>query len=179
MSDDPRPAPPTDADAELTPVWTENSPERVADLLERLSKKGQLPGYERGGDGGLFSVDAQGTPFDRRLVGRASERDGGTVLAWRLVTPRRWPVGIALVLALTVWPGWPITDSLLQTYFPGSYGAWTSGWFRTWMWYLPVTVLPIPWFWKSTFRKVHESTLAHARETREKIREAIGGKDVG
>lgn len=178
MSDESRPIPPTGTDADLAPVWTENSPERAADLLEKLSKKGKLPGFERGGEGGLFSVDAQGTPFDRRLVGEASERDGGTVIAWRLVTPRKWPVGIAVVLALSVWPGLPVTDSLLQTYFPGSYGAWTSGWFKTWMWYLPLTVLPIPWFWTSTFKKVRASTMEHALETRAKIRDAIGGKDL-
>lgn len=166
------------SDDALAPVTTEKTPEQICEALERLSKQGKLPGFVRAGDGGLFSVDAQGTPFDRRLVGEAVEKDGRTELGWRLVTPRRWPVGIAIVLALTVWPGLPITDSLLQTYFPGSYGAWTSGWFRTWIWYLPITVLPIPWVWRGTFRKVHATTLAHAIETRAKIRDALGARDA-
>lgn len=164
---------------ELAPIASEKSAAAICDALERMSKKGKLPGFVRAGDGGLFSVDAQGTPFDRRLVGEAVEKDGTTQLRWSLVTPRKWPVGIAVVLALTVWPGLPITDSLLQTYFPGSYGSWTSGWFKTWMWYLPLTVLPIPWFWRSTFQKVRATTQEHAIETRAKIRDAIGGQDAG
>lgn len=178
MSDETTTARAAGTDDALAPIASEKSPGAICDALERLSKRGKLPGFVRAGDGGLFSVDAQGTPFDRRLVGVAVEKDGRTELGWRLVTPGRWPIGIALVLALTVWPGLPITDSLLQTYFPASYGAWTSGWFATWMWYLPLTVLPIPWFWRSTFRKARESSLAHAIETREKIRDAIGAEDV-
>ncbi len=166
------------ADARLAPIASEKSAGQICDALERLAKQGKLPGFVRDGDGGLFSVDAQGTPFDRRLVGEASEDGGRTIVSWRLVTPRKWPVGIALVLAVSVWPGLPITDSLLQTYFPGSYGAWTSGWFATWMWYLPLTVVPIPWFWRSTFAKVRATTMEHAVETRAKIRDAIGASDA-
>ena len=178
MSDDATTARDEGTDTALAPIASEKSAAQICDTLERLSKQGKLPGFVRGGDGGLFSVDAQGTPFDRRLVGEASEHGGRTTVSWRLVTARKWPVGIALVLAVSVWPGLPITDSLLQTYFPGSYGAWTSGWFATWMWYLPLTVIPIPWFWKSTFAKVRASTLEHAVETRVKIRDALGASDA-
>ena len=176
MSDDPATTSSEAGACELAPIASEKSGAAICDALERLSKKGKLPGFVRAGDGGLFSVDAQGAPFDRRLVGEAVEKDGQTQLRWRLVTPRKWPIGIALVLVLTVWPGLPITDSLMQTYLPESYGAWTSGWFKTWMWYLPITVLPIPWFWKSTFAKMRASTLEHAIETRAKIRDAIGAQ---
>jgi len=179
MSDEPNRATNSGAGETLATLSSEKSAEQICGALERLSKKGELPGFVAGGDGGLFSVDAQGTPFDRRFVCDAGESDGSTHLAWRLETPRKWIVGIWAVLVLTVWPGLPITDSLLQTYFPGSYGVWTSGWFKTWMWYLPMTVLPIPWFWKSTMAKVRSSTLAHAIETREKIRVAIGASDAG
>ncbi len=178
MSTDPKPEQGDAPEQTLAPIESEKSGEQICDALEGLSKKGKLPGFVRAGDGGLFSVEAQGTPLDRRLVGVGEAVEGGTRVSWRLVLPRKWPVGIAAVLALTVWPGLPITDSLLQTYLPGSYGAWTNGWFKTWMWYLPLSVVPIPWFWRSMMSKVRTSTLEHAIETREKIRAALGARDA-
>lgn len=167
----------SDADrgGSLAALTTEKSAAEVVASLERLSKRGELPGFDKEDSRGLFSVEAAGNPFDRRLVARARERDGLTVLEWELVTPRRWPIVIAVVLAVTVWPGLPITHSLLVNYFPGWYGGLVSGWFRTWMWYLPLTVIPIPWAWRSTMRKMRATTLASAREAVGKIAGAVGG----
>lgn len=169
----------SDAGAGALPaVTTEKSAAEIVAALEKLSKRGKLPGFEKAREDGLFSVEAQGTPFDRRLVARARQRDGLTVLEWTLVTPRKWPIGIGAMLALTVWPGLPITDSLLLTYFPGWYGGLVEGWFATWMWYLPLTVAPIPWFWRGTMRKMRASTLEAARETVTRIAGAIEGELV-
>ncbi len=165
----------------LPAVTTEKSAEQVVAALEKLSKQGELPGFERGGGGGLFSVDAQGAPFDRRLVATrgGGSGEGPTRLEWALVTPRRWPIGMAVVLAVSVWPGLPITHSLLVTYFPEWYGGLISGWFDTWMWYLPLTVLPIPWAWRSVMKKMRASTHAAALETVGKIAGAVGGRVEG
>lgn len=160
----------------LGALTTEKSAAEVVASLERLSKRGELPGFDKEDGRGLFSVEAAGNPFDRRLVARARERDGLTVLEWELVTPRRWPIVIAAVLAVTVWPGLPITHSMLAAYW-GWYAraSGPEGWFRTWMWYLPLTVIPIPWAWRSTMRKMRATTLASAREAVRKIAGAVGG----
>lgn len=163
----------------LPVVTTEKSAAEIVTALEKLSKRGKLPGFEKEREDGLFSVEAQGTPFDRRLVARARQRDGLTILEWALVTPMKWPIGIGVMLAVSVWPGLPITDSMLRIYW-GWYerASGPDGWFSTWMWYLPLTVLPIPWFWRSTMRKMRTSTLEGAREAVEKIAGAVEGEMV-
>ncbi|MEZ6243038.1 MAG: hypothetical protein R3B57_08345 [Phycisphaerales bacterium] len=166
----------SDQGGALAGVTTEKSAAEVVASLERMSKRGELPGFDKDEARGLFSVEAAGNPFDRRLVAHAKERDGLTILEWELVTPRKWPIIIAAVLVVTVWPGLPITHSLLVNYFPGWYGGLVSGWFKTWMWYLPLTILPIPWAWRSTMKKMRATTLISAREAVAKIAGAVGGQ---
>jgi hypothetical protein len=80
---------------------------------------------------------------------------------------------------LCVWPGLPITDSLLVTY-SRTYETWvTSGWFRTWMWYVPLTVLSGPWALVGAMRKSRSTSSGHAFEQRARIAEAVGGRAEG
>jgi hypothetical protein len=44
---------------------------------------------------------------------------------------------------------------------------------QTWMWYLPLTVLPIPFVWKSAIKKSKASAHAHAMETIEMIEKVL------
>lgn len=151
------------------PVEVSIGEAEIVAVLERMSKRGRLPGFEKGREGELFSVAAHGRPFDKRLIASACGSAGGTRLEWRVALEKKLPWVFAVSLALSVWPGWPVTDSLLVTYFPGSYGEWTSGWFKTWMWYLPLSIGSVPFVWRTVMRQTNSSAGASAREAAAKI----------
>lgn len=135
---------------------------------ERLSKRGKLPGYQP--DPGLFSCAAFGAPFDYRLV---AEHTGGR-LTFRAERLTKLPAIYAIVLAVTVWPGVVFTDSLLNTWF----GWYPNPWWFTWAWYIPLTLIPIPWIWRSVSRKSKASALGHAYEQLERLAAAMDGELV-
>lgn len=156
----------------------------VVARVRALSKRGKLPGFEAGGHGGLFSCAAHGSVMDKRLIALADPAGAGagTRLRWSLRLDRRIPVTLGVLLVVSVWPGLPITDSLLRTWFD-----WYARIFapdrsvKTWMWYLPLTVLPAPWVWIALKRKTDVLTAAAAREAIEKIARAVESAppDVG
>ena len=174
---------------ELLPVVeTPLDAEGVLAALERLAKRGKLAGFRRI-DGRTFAASAFGTPYDRELIGtcepataRGTPHPGplpggereGYVIRWRLVWKRKMPAIFAVVLIVSVWPGLPLTDSLLSTYW-----GWYEGVtgpdrrFRTWMWYLPLTVPTAPLVWLAGFKKSRAGTVQHAAETVEKVRGAV------
>lgn len=167
----------------LGPLVTELGSDRVVAACEALARRGKLPGFVRGGAGGaLFCVTAQGTPWDRVVRVTASAGSGGAgPTTLRFAPAWKWtgPWLFALVLVLCVWPGLPITDSLLVTY-SRTYETWvTSGWFRTWMWYVPLTVLSGPWALVGAMRKSRSTSSGHAFEQRARIAEAVGGRAEG
>lgn len=152
----------------------------VLAALERLAKRGKLAGFRRI-DGRSFGATAFGTPFDRELVGDVEERQVGdlshrSVIRWRLAWKRKMPAVFAVALVVSVWPGLPLTDSLLSTYW-----GWYEGVtgpdraFRTWMWYLPLTVPFVPLAWLGALKKSRAGSVEHAGETVEKVREAVAG----
>lgn len=157
---------------------TENQIERIATglgdaeivaRLERLSKNGKLAGFEAGGEGGvLASFAAHGTPFEGRVE---ITRDGAGAVSFGLVMPGRGAVIFAAVLALTVWPGLPITEGFLQSMV--WYERLTSGWFATWMWYVPVTALPAPFAVRSAVRRSRATALEHAREVIDRLHAGV------
>lgn len=133
--------------------------------LRKLSKSGKLAGYEAGGaDGRLATFTAYGTPFDG-CVDLTRSEDG---LAFRLRMPRKLPLIFGVVLALTVWPGLPLTDAFLQGF--GWYERLTSGAFQTWMWYVPLAAVPAPFALVGAMKKSRASAMAHAQETVERLR---------
>jgi len=132
--------------------------------LGKLSKGGKLAGYEPGGDGRLASFAAFGTPFD----GRVDITRAGDGLRFELRMPRKLPVVFAVALALSVWPGLPLTDAFLQGF--GWYERLTSGVFVTWMWYVPLAAIPAPFALLAAMKKSHASALEHAKETVERLR---------
>lgn len=153
---------------ELPIVRTVLEPQAVVDRLEALARRGKLPGFDRTRNA-LFEVEAFAEPFDRVLIAQAARApDGATLLHLRTRTLRKMPLLYILVTVLTIWPGVWLTDSMVHTYFP----SWT---FPTWAWYLPVTVLPLPWMARSMIRK--SGALAHqsTKEQIARIAEAIGG----
>lgn len=148
------------------------SAERVRDTARTLSRRGKLPGFEGGGPGGeLFSFAAFGAPIDYRVAAVASADVTGTRVAFHAKARMKVPLIFLLVAAASVWPGGPITDSLVRSYFPSyGYPQWV-----TWAWYLPITVLPLPFMfwrmWKNSKAAAHE----HGVESIEVIRAALEG----
>jgi hypothetical protein len=166
-----------DAADALPDLRTALPPDAVLARARALSKRGKLPGFADAPAPDLFSADAHGHPFDRRLIATAAAEPGGTRVRFRLAWKPRTPAIFGVVLLVSIWPGLPITDSLLVSYSRWYEGLVSpDGWFRTWMWYLPLTVLPVPFlavrFWKLSV----QSTRASAAELLGRIAEAIDAK---
>jgi len=161
----PSPPPPPHANGALPAVRTTLAPEEILDRLDRTARRGRLPGFQRGGRG-LFSVEAHGYPFDAELIAREAPAGGqGRDLRFRVRMRRRLPLLFALVLAATVWPGVYFMDQLI----PGEWGLPA-----TWMWYLPLTILPLPWVWAALLRRSRQSNRAAAREAVRRIGAELG-----
>lgn len=140
--------------------------------MEAMSKKGKLAGFERGGpEGADAQFAAHGNPFDGLVLVRASEGRAD----FELFMPRKMPVIFAVILALTVWPGLPITDSFLYGFVWYERLMGMAGWLDTWVWYLPMTVIPAPFMLRSVVRKSRATALEHARETVERLRTSLAG----
>jgi hypothetical protein len=160
-----------------TPIETRLTPSVVSERLLGLSKRGKLPGFEPAGEGG--SSTAFGTPFDHRLRIDVEGSDAGSVV--RLSVEPRWrmPVVFGVVLVLTVWPGEPLTDSLLRTYFT-LYERWTQellgGWFGTWLWYYPMTVPFVPLVFRAMLRRSRAEARVHAEELAVRIAAALSSE---
>jgi hypothetical protein len=156
----------------LPRVRTALAPEAIVARLDFASRRGRLAGFRPGP--GLFSVAAFGQPFDRVLIADARGEEGGTVLEFRSALLLKWPAIFIAVTLFTIWPGVWLTDSLLSTYF-ASYPWWGL---RTWMWYLPLTVLPLPWMAKGMWQK--SEGLAHdsAHRAIRKIAAEVDGRIV-
>ncbi|MDX2115662.1 MAG: hypothetical protein SFZ24_08595 [Planctomycetota bacterium] len=115
--------------------------EALIDRLSKMSKRGKLAGFERRPAEGGFRVLAFGGVYDYELVGRVSGEGSGSVVRFEMRVLKKMPIAAVVILVLTVFPGLPLTDSMLSTYFD---------WYRieTWWWYLPLVALMIPMMWK-------------------------------
>ena len=145
--------------------------EQILDRLEGMSKKGKLAGFERAGppDGADASFTAYGSPFDGVVLVHAA--DGRA--SFGLHMPRKMPVVFALILVITVWPGLPITDAFMYTFVWYENLMGSAGWLDTWVWYLPMTVIPAPFAWLGAVRKSRATAMEHATETVERVRAAL------
>ncbi|MBX3377288.1 MAG: hypothetical protein KF678_09845 [Phycisphaeraceae bacterium] len=140
----------------------------VVEKLRTASKRGRLAGFTAPSQGGaLFSVAAHGRPFDGVLAGWLN--DGR--LEFRLNMHRRLPVIFAVVLLATVWPGVYFMDELIAVFLPSLWRPWV-----TYYWYLPLTVLPLPWVWVGLMRRSRATIHASALEAIGKIAAETGGK---
>jgi hypothetical protein len=154
----------------LPAIESSLAPEAVMGELRTLSERGRLAGFA-GRDDRTFECDAFGAPFDRTLVGTLTPGPGdvGTMVSFTSVLKRRLPCVFAIVLITTVWPGVWLTDRMLNLYF-----SWYD--FRTWMWYIPLTVLPLPWAWVKMIGRSNTAAHASSLETIEKLRKALGAR---
>jgi hypothetical protein len=164
------------AGGSLPTIRTETPPDRILENLIVASRRGRLPGFARGQgdrDTGLFSADAHGNPFDGVLVATHSPAQGPVPagLTFRIRMLRRMPAIFLIALVVTVWPGVYFTDELIAQFAPGLWRPWV-----TYYWYIPLTLLPAPWIWKSALARSRRSMFAHATETIRKIAVEIGGR---
>lgn len=161
----------TSSENHIAEVPTSLTREQVLDRLEGLSKKGKLAGFERAGPGrdadAVFA--AYGSPFDGEVLVRAG--DGRA--SFELHMPRKMPAVFALILVITVWPGLPITDAFMYTFVWYEKLMGSAEWLDTWVWYLPLTVIPAPFAWLGAVRKSRASAAEHANETVERVRATL------
>lgn len=85
-------------------------------------------------------------------------------ITFTLRTRRRLPTIFFVIVALTIWPGVLLTDALIP-------GAW--GWWPTWTWYLPLTILPLPFFIPRLWKKSRLGARTHADEQIARIAAAL------
>ncbi len=166
----------TSSENHIACVETGLTRDQILAGLEALSKKGKLAGFERGRTGGAGTPGeadarfaAHGHPFDGLVLVRATDGRAD----FELFMPRKMPVIFGVILALTVWPGLPITDSFLYGFVWYERLMGLTGWLDTWVWYLPLTLLPAPFMLRSVVRKSRTAAMEHARETVERVRAAL------
>lgn len=142
--------------ANLPRVQTSLTADEILKRAARQSERGKLPGFKSRPSDGLFECAGFGNPFDYRLV--TTHEPGELQFTAKLKA--RSPAIFWGVMAFTVWPGVIFTDSLLNTWF-----SWYPN--ETWItyaWYLPLTLLPLPWLHKSVMNKTRTAALVHAHE---------------
>ncbi len=139
------------------------------DACEALARAGKLPGFKRLAPTSCSSR-IFGQPFDRDLLVDASDSANGSVVNLHTRLRRKFPVIFAVVAILTVWPGVWLTDSLIQTYF-SSASSWVI---KTWMWYLPLSIIPLPFAARSMWRKSQHAAAEHFAEVQQRIAQAVG-----
>jgi hypothetical protein len=159
--------------AGLPTVRTGLSAAEVVDRLRAAARRGRMPGLDVPGAGGrggvVFRVECPATPFEGWLV---AEREGGAgegVLRFTTRLKPAWPVGFAVVLVLSVWPGVVLTESLIASLIPGSFWKWT------WWWYVPLTVVSSPWAMWAAVKMSRAGVRAEAEATIAKIAGEIEG----
>lgn len=161
-------------------MQTPLAPEEVVARLDALARRGKLPGFARGRGEDLFEVAAFGHTYDYRLVARGDREESGTRLEFRLVATRRVQVIYAAVIAFTVWPGVWFTDRMIQMWFGGYYGVENEhSMLVTCLWYLPLTVLPVPFFWRKMVRNSRAAAEASAVEMLTRMRGELGASGQG
>lgn len=146
----------------------------ILSKLDALARRGKLAGFEPApaGAGHAFSLEAPGAPFDHSLRVSAATRDGQTTLTARLVMLPRLPAIFAVLLVFSIWPGVWLTHSMLRAYFSFyTYPEWV-----TWAWYIPLTVLPLPWALAKMVRRSREAAYASALESAEILATTLGAR---
>lgn len=166
----------TSSENHIACVETSLTGEQILAGLEALSKKGKLAGFERGGP----TAGGRARPADARFAAHGNPFDGLVLVYaadgradFELFMPRKMPVIFGIILALTVWPGLPITDSFLYGFVWYERLMGMAGWLDTWVWYLPLTLLPAPFMLRSVVRKSRAAAMEHARETVERVRTVL------
>lgn len=151
--------------------------EDASACLVRAGRRGRLPGFDAPA-AGRFRLDCDAVPFEHEIRGElGAESPSGSKITLVLRRKPLMPAIFAVTLALTIWPGAWLTDSLMATYWP-AYGRWAQDMpWLTYAWYLPLTVLPLPWMWKSLTRKSRAGAAESTAKILATLREIVAGPD--
>lgn len=154
-------------------VRTRFAPDEIVARLDAAARKGRLPGFRPTSSRALFEVREIGHPFQAELLAHASRLDSEarTELAFELRIRPLLPFIFALMLALSIWPGIYVVDSMLRQYF-----SWYT--IPTWWWYLPLTVPTSPWAFWSALKKSRAAARAEAAELINKISAELHAETV-
>lgn len=134
-----------------------------------MSQRGKLPGFEAR-EGGFLAL-AYGWIYDFDLVGKFAAANGGTRIGFELLVKPKMPWIVAVLLAVSIWPGVWITHSMLSIYFDW----YPAEFWKTCVWYLPLSIIPIPWVWKMAMSRSRAEAEISARELIERIAAEVGG----
>lgn len=134
----------------------------ILDRLDTAARRGRLPGFHRGA--GSFRIRIFGQAFERELVASIAHDGGGSVIRFRLRLMPMMPLVFGITTLVTIWPGVWLTDSMIKAYYPPA-----QDWWPTWAWYLPLTVLPLPWAARSMWRKSQATAAEEVRKTIEAV----------
>lgn len=162
------------------------APEAILEAFSAASRKGNLAGFkvlpsspDQGGQGEQASstrrcaCDIFGSPYDRQLLVTIEPATGsdqpGSVLRFDTKLRKAFPIVVIVVMALAIWPGVWLTDSLLVTYF-----SWypKASWVTP-AWYLPLMILSVPVL-IGQFRKSEAQAAEHAATLMAKLRKLAG-----
>lgn len=162
--------------APLPTLTTPLAPDQVIARLLALAKRGKLPEFhaiEAGAtpDRRDFRVLAFGSPYDRDLFGEIRRSGAGSTITFRSRLKRKMPTITIATMAVSLWPGVWLTDSMLSTYF-----SWypRNAWITV-AWYIPLTLAAVPMLIKQ-YRKSEILTHAESHMVVEKIAAAIDAK---
>lgn len=156
------------------PIFAPMFPSEAIRRLDRASKRGNLPGFERRGES-QFRALVYGEPFDREMLGDVRAEGDGCVIDCRLRLLKRMPTIAIALIVVSIWPGVWLTDSMIQTYFPG----YPNAFWVTAVWYLPLTVVPLPWMLRSMWRKSEGIAREELVKTVGRIVRAVDGTVEG
>lgn len=166
-------------DFNAPPLHTPLTPNEVVERVGKRSKAGKLAGYTlitpASADGATVRVLAFGGIYDHELIcavtpgpggtggsGGPGGPGGGSTIAFDLRVLRKMPIIAAVMIIVTIFPGLPLTHSMLSLYFD-----WYT--IQTWWWYMPLVVLMLPMMWKQ-YKMARREALQHAQETIGKLR---------
>lgn len=157
------------APVERTSILTPLGEGKIAEKLRAMSQRGKLPGFEAKSGG--FLALAYGWIYDFDLVGTIGGSEGATRIGFELLVKKKMPWIVAVLLAVSIWPGVWITHSMLSIYFDW----YPAELWKTSLWYLPLSIIPIPWVWKMAMSRSRAEAEISARELIERIAGELGG----
>ena len=160
--------------AEMPALRITATGQAIVQKLEEAAKRGRLAGFERGSGDVLFKTCAFASPFDGELHARATASGDATELRFSTRMKQKLLWVFIVVLVLSIWPGLPITESLLASLLPSLPWLWKS----TIWWYLPLSIIGSPWAVYSAVKKSKAEMAVSAVEMVGKIQKELGAQTV-
>lgn len=161
----------------LPALAVELSPTAILSKLEEASRRGRLAGFEQGEKGVLFKTCVFSTPFEGELLARSEPTEsGGTRLRFSTRMNKKLLTVFVVILLVSIWPGLPVTESLLASLVP----SWRWLWSTTIWWYLPLAVIGAPWsLWVAIDRSRKEMAVSAVEMVAKVERELQTARSAG